>query len=117
MQLWPCSLRWRWSIRERVTLAGAALWCTAISAGKAYSLDYREKAPGRATQNMYLDSAGNVRPGLSISGHLASGVPGSVDGMAEAHKRFGKLTWAQVVQPAIDLAEKGFALTERDALG
>ncbi|MFD2932885.1 gamma-glutamyltransferase [Spirosoma flavum] len=85
--------------------------------GKAYTLDYREKAPGQATPNMYLDSLGNIRPGLSISGHLASGVPGSVDGMAEAHKRFGKLTWAQVLQPAIDLAEKGFALTERDALG
>ncbi|MBN8822392.1 MULTISPECIES: gamma-glutamyltransferase [unclassified Spirosoma] len=85
--------------------------------GKAYTLDYREKAPGRATQNMYLDSLGNVIPGLSISGHLASGVPGSVDGMVEAHKRFGKLTWAQVLQPAIDLAAKGFALTERDALG
>ena len=87
------------------------------NAGKAYTLDYREKAPGRASQNMYLDSAGNVRPRLSISGHLASGVPGSVDGMAEAHKRFGKLTWTQVLQPAIDLATKGFALTERDALG
>ena len=85
--------------------------------GKAYTLDYREKAPGRASANMYLDSAGNVRPGLSISGHLASGVPGSVDGMVEAHKRFGKLTWAQVLQPAIDLAANGFALTERDALG
>ena len=87
------------------------------STGKAYTLDYREKAPGRASQNMYLDSAGNVRPGLSLSGHLASGVPGSVDGMVEAHKRFGKLTWAQVIQPAIDLAANGFALTERDALG
>jgi gamma-glutamyltranspeptidase/glutathione hydrolase len=87
------------------------------NAGKAYSLDYREKAPAAATKDMYLDSVGNVRPGLSISGHLASGVPGSVDGMAEAHKRFGKLTWAQVLQPAIDLAAIGFALTERDALG
>ncbi|WP_460974289.1 gamma-glutamyltransferase [Spirosoma knui] len=86
-------------------------------AGKSYTLDYREKAPGKATQNMYLDSLGNVRPGLSITGHLASGVPGSVDGMAEAHKRFGKLPWAQVLQPAVDLAQKGFALTERDALG
>ncbi len=86
-------------------------------AGKAYSLDYREKAPGRSTANMYLDSAGNVRPGLSTSGHLASGVPGSVDGMVEAHKRFGKLTWAQVLQPAIDLATNGYALTERDATG
>ena len=86
-------------------------------AGAAYTLDYREKAPGMATQNMYLDSLGNVRTGLSISGHLASGVPGSVDGMAEAHKRFGKLPWAQVLQPAIDLAAKGFALTNRDAVG
>lgn len=87
------------------------------NAGKAYTLDYREKAPAAATKDMYLDSAGNVRPGLSISGHLASGVPGSVDGMAEAHKRFGKLTWAQVLQPAVDLAANGFTLTERDALG
>lgn len=85
--------------------------------GKSYTLDYREKAPAQASKDMYLDSLGNVRQGLSISGHLASGVPGSVDGMAEAHKRFGKLTWAQVIQPAVDLAEKGFALTERDALG
>lgn len=87
------------------------------NSGGAYTLDYREKAPGRASPNMYLDSVGNVRPELSTSGHLASGVPGSVDGMVEAHKRFGKLTWAQVLQPAIDLAANGFALTERDALG
>ena len=85
--------------------------------GKSSTLDYREKAPGRATQTMYLDSLDNVRPGLSISGHLASGVPGSVDGMVETHKRFGKLPWAQVLQPAVDLAANGFALTERDALG
>lgn len=86
-------------------------------AGAAFTLDFREKAPGKATRDMYLDSAGNVRPGLSISGHLASGVPGSVDGMVQAHGRFGKLTWQQVLQPAIDLAERGFALTERDARG
>ncbi len=85
--------------------------------GKAATLDYREKAPAAATKDMYLDSAGNVRPGLSMSGHLASGVPGSVDGMVEAHKRYGKLAWAQVLQPAIDLAEKGFTLTDRDATG
>ncbi len=86
-------------------------------AGKSYTLDYREKAPAQASKDMYLDSAKNVIPGLSLGGHLASGVPGSVDGMVEAHKRFGKLTWAQVLQPAIDLARNGFALTERDALG
>ncbi|OIN59653.1 gamma-glutamyltransferase [Arsenicibacter rosenii] len=85
--------------------------------GNAYTLDFREKAPGKAHQNMYLDASGNVMQGLSISGHLASGVPGSVDGMVEAHKRFGKLSWAQVLQPAIDLAEKGVVLTEREANG
>lgn len=86
--------------------------------GNTSSLDYREKAPGRATQNMYLDSLGNVRAGaLSINGHLASGVPGAVDGMVQVHQKFGKLPWAQVLQPAIDLAEKGFSLTERDATG
>ncbi|RAJ95490.1 gamma-glutamyltranspeptidase/glutathione hydrolase [Larkinella arboricola] len=85
--------------------------------GQAYTLDYREKAPEKAHKDMYLDSAQNVIPRLSITGHLASGVPGSVDGMVEAHRRFGRLTWAQVLQPAIDLAEKGVALTEREALG
>ncbi|CCG99457.1 gamma-glutamyltransferase [Fibrella aestuarina BUZ 2] len=86
--------------------------------GNTSSLDYREKAPGRATPNMYLDSLGNVRAGaLSINGHLASGVPGAVDGMVQAHQKFGKLPWAQVLQPAVDLAERGFSLTERDATG
>ncbi|MGA0555657.1 gamma-glutamyltransferase [Larkinella sp. VNQ87] len=85
--------------------------------GSAYTLDYREKAPEKAHKDMYLDSAGNVIPRLSITGHLASGVPGSVDGMVEAHRRFGRLPWAQVLQPAIDLAEKGVILTEREALG
>ncbi|WP_138989950.1 gamma-glutamyltransferase [Larkinella sp. C7] len=86
-------------------------------AGQAYTLDYREKGPEKAHKDMYLDSARNVIPRLSITGHLASGVPGSVAGMVEAHRRFGRLTWAQVLQPAIDLAEKGVALTEREALG
>ncbi|GAB3928187.1 gamma-glutamyltransferase [Larkinella terrae] len=85
--------------------------------GQAYTLDYREKGPEKAHKDMYLDSAQNVIPRLSITGHLASGVPGSVDGMVEAHRRFGKLPWTQVLQPAIDLAEKGVALTEREALG
>lgn len=88
------------------------------AAGTISSLDYREKAPAKAMANMYLDSAGNVRAGaLSINGHLASGVPGSVAGMEQAHQKFGKLPWAQVLQPAVDLAERGFVLTERDATG
>lgn len=48
--------------------------------------NFREKAPGKATTNMYLDKEGNVVSGLSTEGHLASGVPGAVDGMVEAHQ-------------------------------
>ncbi len=83
--------------------------------GETNTLDFREKAPGLATTNMYLDAAGNVIPGLSLSSHKASGVPGSVDGMVEAHHKYGKLKWADLVQPAIDLARNGFKLTDRTA--
>lgn len=85
--------------------------------GQAFTLDFREKAPLAATRDMYLDSLGNVIPNMAWLGYSASGVPGSVDGMVEMHKRFGKLPWAQVVQPAIDLAERGVVLTENEARG
>jgi gamma-glutamyltranspeptidase/glutathione hydrolase len=85
--------------------------------GQISTIDYREKAPALASETMYLDSAGNVIPNLSLSGHLAAGVPGSVDGMVEAHRKFGSLPWKEVVQPAIDLALKGVRLTKREAEG
>lgn len=85
--------------------------------GQNYSLDFREKAPLSASRDMYLDEKGNPIPGMSWVGHSSSGVPGSVDGTVEMHKRFGKLSWKQVLQPAIDLAEKGVVLTEREATG
>lgn len=80
--------------------------------GQTDALDYRETAPGRATENMYLDSNGNPLADLSLYGPLASGVPGTVAGMAEAHKKYGKLKWEELLQPAIDLAENGFRLTD-----
>ncbi len=83
--------------------------------GSTTALDYREKAPGLATTNMYLDKEGNVVDGLSTNGHLASGVPGSVDGMVEAHKKYGSLPWKDLVQPSIDLALNGFTLSDREA--
>lgn len=98
-------------------LGGGGFAVVRTKQGKNYSLDFREKAPLKAHRDMYLDEQGNIRAGLSTLGHLASGVPGSVDGMVELHKKFGKLPWAKVVQPAIDLAEKGVILTEREALG
>ncbi|MEM5435409.1 gamma-glutamyltransferase [Paraburkholderia diazotrophica] len=78
--------------------------------GKPYFLDYRETAPQRATRDMYLDEKGNVIPGLSLVGHRAVAVPGTVAGMWEAQKRFGKLKWKQVLAPAIRYATDGFTV-------
>jgi gamma-glutamyltranspeptidase/glutathione hydrolase len=83
--------------------------------GEIAALDYREKAPAAATETMYLDSAGNVLPNKSRLGILACGVPGTVDGMWEAHRKFGRLSWRQVLRPAIELAYRGFQLTEQEA--
>ena len=88
---------------------GFMVWRSAK--GEANTLDFREKAPALAYSNMYLDAAGNVIAGLSLSSHKASGVPGSVDGMITAHHKYGRLKWAELVQPAIDLAQKGFKIT------
>ena len=81
---------------------------------KAITIDYREKAPSAATKNMYLDSSGNPLLNLSQNGHLASGVPGSVAGFFAAHQ-YGKLSFREIIQPAIDLAENGFAITASQA--
>ncbi len=83
--------------------------------GSADALDYREKAPLAATRDMYLDADGNPIDGLSVRGHKAAGVPGTVAGLAAAHQRYGSLPWAQLVQPAIDLAEQGFRLSTTEA--
>ena len=87
------------------------------SDGDNYALDFREMAPAAAHRDMYLDENGEVIPEKSRWGHLAVGVPGSVDGMVQAHARFGHLTWAELVQPAVELAEFGIILTEREAAG
>lgn len=85
--------------------------------GLTNTLDYREKAPLAATRDMYLDENDEVIKGASRLGHLASGVPGSVDGMVKAHERYGSLPWETLVQPSVDLAANGFVLTEREARG
>ena len=76
--------------------------------GKPWFLDYRETAPAAAHRDMYLDDKGEVIPDLSLIGHKASGVPGTVAGLWAAHQRFGSLPWADLLQPAIALAENGF---------
>lgn len=76
------------------------------------SLDFRERAPLTASRNMYLDAQGKVRPNASLEGHLAAGVPGTIAGLAAAHKQYGKLPWRTVVAPAIKLAREGFNVSE-----
>ena len=83
--------------------------------GDIAALDFREKAPGMASRDMYLDSVGNPITAKSLYGHLAAGVPGSVDGMVQAHAKYGELTWAEVVQPALNLAKNGFPVTDSQA--
>ncbi len=83
--------------------------------GAVASLDFREMAPSSATETMYLDADGNVIGDLSLSGHLASGVPGSVDGMYTAWERYGSLPWAVLIEPAILLAQNGFELGWQEA--
>jgi gamma-glutamyltranspeptidase/glutathione hydrolase len=80
--------------------------------GAAMTIDYRERAPLASTPTMYLDSAGNINRQLTATGYLAPGVPGTVRGMAAAHKKWGKLAWRDDVMPAVILAEKGFVLTD-----
>jgi gamma-glutamyltranspeptidase / glutathione hydrolase len=98
-------------------LAGGGFAVIREKNGDTHTLDFREKAPLKAHRDMYLDANGQVIEGLSLKGHLASGVPGSVDGMVELHKKLGKLPWEKLLAPAITLAEAGVVLTEREALG
>ncbi len=81
---------------------------------KTIALDYREKAPAAAQRDMYLNAAGEAKTQLSQNGHLAAGVPGTVAGLFTTHK-YAKLPFAQLIQPAIELAEKGFVITEAEA--
>ncbi len=81
--------------------------------GKPYFIDYRERAPLAATRNMYLDEQGNVIKGKSLYGYYAPGVPGTVAGMWEAQRRFGKLSWKQVLAPSIKYARDGFEVDEQ----
>ncbi|WP_411388318.1 gamma-glutamyltransferase [Pseudomonas sp. MPB23] len=95
-------------------LGGGGFMTVQLADGRKTFLDFREKAPLAATADMYLDKAGNVVEGLSAKGHLAVGVPGTVSGMELALNKYGTLKRAQVIAPAIKLAENGFALEQGD---
>jgi len=93
-------------------ISGGGFMVYRKSDGKTGTLDFREKAPMAATKNMYLDAAGNVIPGKSTETALAVGVPGTIAGLFEVHKKFGSLPMATLIKPAIALAEKGIRITE-----
>jgi len=95
-------------------IGGGGFMVAHLANGKNIALDFREKAPAAATRDMYLDSAGNARTDLSQNGHLASGVPGTVAGIF-AELKYARLPIATLIQPAIDLAENGFAITNAEA--
>jgi len=82
--------------------------------GESFALDYREIAPKGAFREMYLDAKGNPT-NESYLGYRAAGVPGTVAGFWEAHKKLGKLPWKRLVQPAVDLALKGLHHLRMDA--
>ena len=94
---------------EAGNIGGGGYMMIRMQDGKAYALDYRETAPAKATRDMYLDDKGQPTD-KSVSGHLASGVPGAVAGLLAAHQRFGKLSRAAVMNPAIQLARDGFVV-------
>src|SRR3989442_15826147 len=83
--------------------------------GEVRFIDFREKAPAAAAQNMYLDAQGNVIENASLIGYKAIGVPGSVAGLVYAEKKYGKLSLDKVMAPAIRLAHDGFPLAWEDA--
>jgi len=82
---------------------------------EAVALDFREIAPGKATPDMYLDEKRNYVEERSLFGHLAVGVPGTVKGFELAMEKYGNLKWEDVINPAVELAEKGFKLNKRRA--
>ena len=92
---------------------GGGGFMTLFIDGKPYFLDYREVAPKAATRNMYLDDKGEVIENLSLVGARAAGVPGTVMGLWEAHQKFGKLPWSELLTPAIGYAKNGFKVAEK----
>ena len=93
-------------------ISGGGFMVYKLSDGTDGSLDFREKAPNSSSADMYLDDEGNVIPGLSSIGGLAVGVPGTISAIFEIHKKFGSLPIEELFKPSIELAQKGFLVTE-----
>ncbi len=96
-------------------LGGGGFAIVRLPGGKNEAVDFRETAPAKAHKDLYLDENGNVIPGMSTEGGLAVGVPGTVAGLYEIWKKYGKTEWKNLLQPAIELAENGFPISETEA--
>lgn len=92
-------------------IGGGGFMVIRLPDGTATTIDYRERAPAKSTPTMYLGADGKIDRALTAAGWLAPGVPGTVRGLEMAHRKFGKLPWAEVVKPAADLATNGWALS------
>ncbi len=100
---------------EAGNIGGGGFMVLRTKGGQAITIDYRETAPARATENMYVDKkTGKANTRLSQTGHLAAGVPGTVAGLF-ASAKYGRLPFTTLIQPAIQLADKGYVITQREA--
>jgi len=100
---------------EAGNIGGGGFMLFRRASGEVHFLDYREKAPAKATATMYLDAQGQVIPRMSTIGYKAIAVPGSVAGLVYAEQHWGKLSLKQVMEPAIRLARDGVVLDYHDA--
>jgi gamma-glutamyltranspeptidase / glutathione hydrolase len=98
-------------------IGGGGFMIVRTPSGAVTAIDYRERAPLRSTRTMYLGADGKIDRSLTASGYLAPGVPGTVRGLSLAHRKFGKLSWKEVVMPAVVLAEQGFVMSDGLARG
>ena len=96
-------------------IGGGGFMVYRSASGDVSTLDFREAAPAKASRDMYLGERDIVVKNASRKGHLASGVPGVVDGMIKAHEKFGVLKWEELLNPAIEVANKGYELTTKEA--
>ena len=92
---------------------GGGGFMTLFIDGKPYFLDYRETAPKAASRDMYLNDKGEIVENMSLVGARAAGVPGTVMGLWEAHQRFGKLPWSELLTPAVGYAKNGFTVADK----
>ncbi len=97
-------------------IGGGGFMVYRLKGGSIGSLDFREKAPALATKDMYLDSIGNVIPNLSTRGAMAVGIPGTIAGVFEIHKKFGTLPMETIIKPVIELANKGVVVTRKQEI-